>query len=168
MKHLVVYDTSFGNTAKVAAAISAGLGAGAEAREIETLGPGDLSDVDLLVVGSPTQAGRPTQSMEDWLRKLPSEPVRNIALFDTRIGSPSVGLGLRLLVEVIGYAAPRMAKALKAKGYLLVGAPEGFLVTGKEGPLADGEIERARAWGEELSRALARVPAPAARAEATA
>ena len=31
--------------------------------------------------------------------------------------------------------------------------PGKFLVTGKYGPLKDGEIERARAWGAELAKA---------------
>jgi flavodoxin len=157
MKYMVVYDTSYGNTTRVAEAIRAGLGADAEAHEIETLHPGDLSKLDLLVVGSPTQAGRPTQSMEEWLRTLPPAPEGGqVAVFDTRIGSHDVAAPVRLLVNVIGYAAPRIAKVLAAKGYTLVGEPHGFFVTGKEGPLADGEIEHARAWGEDLARQYAK------------
>ena len=32
-------------------------------------------------------------------------------------------------------------------------SPVRFVVRGKYGPLRDGELERARAWGEELGRA---------------
>jgi flavodoxin I len=158
MKYLVVYDTSYGNTAKIAGAIKASLGADAEAREIETLQPGDLANVDLLVVGSPTQGGRPTQSMDAWLRKLPTARKGSpVAIFDTRLSAGDVAVGLRLLMNVIGYAAPRITKALVAKGYTPVGEPQGFIVTGKEGPLAGGEIDRARAWGEKLARQFAKV-----------
>jgi flavodoxin len=153
MRYLVVYDTSYGNTAKVAEAIRTGLGAGAQANEVETLHPEDLSGLDLLVVGSPTQGGRPTQSMADWLGRLPSAPQgASVTVFDTRLASEDVGLGLRLLMNVIGYAASRIAKALVAKGYILVGDPKGFIVTGKEGPLAAGELDRARNWGADLAR----------------
>ena len=71
MKYLVVYDTAYGNTAAVAAAIREGLGADASAREVETLKPEDMKGVDLLVVGSPTQGGRPTGSTMDWVQSLP-------------------------------------------------------------------------------------------------
>jgi flavodoxin I len=157
MKYLVVYDTSYGNTAKIGGAIKAGLGADAEAREVETLQPADLANVDLLVVGSPTQGGRPTQSMDAWLRELPAaRKGSRVVVFDTRLGADTVGMGLRVLMGVIGYAAPRMARALVAKGYTAADDPQGFIVTGKEGPLATGEIDRARAWGEKLAKQFAK------------
>jgi hypothetical protein len=81
-----------------------------------------------------------------------------MTVFDTRLGPEDVGLGLRLLMNVIGYAAPRIAKALVAKGYTLVGEPKGFIVTGKEGPLADGELDRARNWGADLARQFGDAP----------
>jgi hypothetical protein len=43
---------------------------------------------------------------------------------------------------------------LQAKGYQLVARPEGFIVTGKYGPLRKGELDRARQWGEQLLRSV--------------
>ena len=54
-----------------------------------------------------------------------------------------------------GSAAPAIAEALEKAGYTAVAKPAGFIVAGKFGPLRDGEIERARAWGAELAQALA-------------
>lgn len=43
---------------------------------------------------------------------------------------------------------------------------EGFIVTGSEGPLRDGELDRARNWGAALARQAA-APAGAERAHRT-
>ena len=53
-----------------------------------------------------------------------------------------------------GSAAPAIAEALEQAGYAWVAKPVGFVVTGRFGPLRDGEVERARAWGTELAAAL--------------
>jgi hypothetical protein len=98
-----------------------------------------------------------TQSMDAWLRELPAaRKGSRVVVFDTRLGADTVGMGLRVLMGVIGYAAPRMARALVAKGYTSADDPQGFIVTGKEGPLATGEIDRARAWGEKLAKQFAK------------
>ena len=57
MRALVVHDTSYGNTTKIAEAIRAGLGGDAKAREVETLDIESHARFDLYVVGSPTQEG---------------------------------------------------------------------------------------------------------------
>ena len=41
-------------------------------------------------------------------------------------------------------------KALEKKGGTLAGSPGGFYVTGGEGPLKEGEVERAAAWAKGL------------------
>ncbi|MEI6873930.1 MAG: flavodoxin, partial [Spirochaetota bacterium] len=50
-----------------------------------------------------------------------------------------------------GFAAVRMAEQLGEVGHRLVGEPMGFVVTGQKGPLAEGEVERAREWGRDLA-----------------
>jgi flavodoxin I len=150
MKYLVVYDTSYGNTAQVAAAIKEGLGTDAAALEVEKLGPDHLKGVELLVVGSPTQGGRPTQSMQDWLQTLPFVHESRAAVFDTRLGGQDTTWILKALMGTIGFAAPRIARRLVSKGYTMLGEPRGFIVTAKEGPLAGGELDQARAWGRQL------------------
>ena len=57
-----------------------------------------------------------------------------------------------------GGAARSVARQLHKHGYQLAAAPEGFIVTGAEGPLRDGEIERARHWGAALARPGRGVP----------
>jgi flavodoxin I len=46
------------------------------------------------------------------------------------------------------YAAGKIADSLKKKGATLMASPEGFFVKGKEGPLKEGELERAAGWAK--------------------
>jgi hypothetical protein len=59
-----------------------------------------------------------------------------------------------------GGAARSVARQLHKHGYQLAAKAEGFIVTGSEGPLRDGELDRARDWGAALAR-QAGVPARA-------
>lgn len=70
----------------------------------------------------------------------------DVAAFDTRFAAENHRIGLRILMYVIRYAAERIAKTLVNKGGKLVVKPKGFIVENKEGPLKQGERERAKAW----------------------
>jgi len=152
MSAIVVYDTSYGNTAVIAKAICAGLGGDAVAREVETLDASDLSKFDLLVIGSPTQSGRATPSVRTWISQIPDGIVRHVrfAAFDTRLPMDGV---LGVIMKVIGHAASRISHSLSSRGAIEVAPAEGFIVAGKAGPLAGSEEERALAWGRSLAGA---------------
>ena len=47
-----------------------------------------------------------------------------------------------------------MTAALTAAGASIVGGPMAFYVKGSEGPLLDGEKERAAAWAADLAASL--------------
>lgn len=147
MKSLVVYDSQFGNTEKIAQAITGGISSAISVR-VNKASLSDLKDVNLLIVGSPTQGGRATASMQQFLNQIPVGKLANIniATFDTRFSEKNVNFALKLLIKTIDYAAPKMAKLLTTKGGKLMVPPEGFIVVGKEGPLASGELERAARW----------------------
>ncbi len=153
MNALVIYDSKFGNTETVANAIGAALGA--NRRSVADATPADIAGIDLLVVGSPTQGGRPTTALQTYLRDLPRGALTGIdvAAFDTRIDSGSHGPFLRVLTSVIGYAAAKIGAGLKARGGKLIAEPEGFIVSGTEGPLKNGEEQRATAWATNLAAA---------------
>lgn len=85
--------------------------------------------------------------VREWLDGAPAaRPGSRAAAFDTRLPS-----------RLAGGAARPIARRLRHLGYQLAAEPEGFVVTGSEGPLREGELARARAWGA----ALAAQPAPA-------
>lgn len=152
MHALVVYDSVYGNTERIARAIAEGLGDGSQAIQVGAAGPDSLDGLDILVVGSPTQGGRPTPALKAWLDAMPSGRLTStaVAAFDTRFSSAGHGFGLRLVIKVMGAAAPRIMSLLRAKGGNVAAAPEGFIVQDKEGPLREGEVERARSWGRAL------------------
>ena len=155
MPALVVFESFFGNTEVVARSIAEALGAphAARARRVDELEPGDLADVDLLVVGSATRAFGPSPATQAWLKGLAPgrlEGVR-VAAFDTRVDVAQVGNPLlTFLARRLGYAAEKIAKALARAGGVPVGTPAGFVVEGKQGPLREGETDRARAWARAL------------------
>ena len=148
MKALVVYDSVYGNTEKIAKAIG-----GAIAGEVKVLRPGevnpsDLASLNLLIVGSPTQGGKATQAIKELLNRIPADALKNVnvATFDTRFSTR--------LVKLFGYADGRIADILKDKGGRLAAPPQGFIVKGKEGPLKEGELERAALWAKETVKSL--------------
>lgn len=156
MKAMVVYDSAYGNTEQIAQAIGEALGAQAE---VETLRVGDvrpqqLTAVDLLIVGSPTQKFRPTPATTNLLKAIPSNGLQGtkVAAFDTRFTEEAVDKVrvLAFFAKMFGYAAQPIADRLEKKGGELVVAPEGFYVGDTEGPLLDGELERAADWARQI------------------
>jgi len=155
MKALVIYDSVFGNTEKVARAIAEGLGSRAS---VELLRPDQvaaeqLAGIDLLVVGSPTRGFRPTEAITGLLNRTGSKTLTGVkvAAFDTRLKADELkSAGLRFIVKTGGYAAKRIANQLKKAGGHLIVPPEGFYVEDTEGPLKAGEIERASGWAASI------------------
>ena len=159
MKAMVVYDSMYGNTEKVAQAIGDALGS---PEEVKTLRVGDvkpeqLAGVTLLVVGSPTQRFSPTPATTAFLKGIPKDGLAGVkvAAFDTRITEAEIERIriLAFMVRLFGYAAEPMAKRLEQKGGAVAVPPEGFYVGGTEGPLLDGELERAVAWARQIAAA---------------
>lgn len=157
MKALVIYDSIFGNTEKIARAIGDALVEFGEVdvQKVNSVDAAQLRSVELVIVGSPTRGFRPTPEMAAFLKNLPADGMRGIrvAAFDTRVSVEDVhSTVLSTFVNVFGYAADPIAKQLKKKGGIPCGAPTGFFVKDREGPLADGELERAGEWARTLEK----------------
>lgn len=155
MKCLVIYDSMFGNTEKVAHAIGTALQPTNEVGVITVndYSPADIQGLDMLIVGSPTQSFRPTRQISALLKQFPNSGLNNIkvASFDTRIRIKDVNSAfLAFMVNIFGYAAQVIAHRLKSKGGDLIIPPEGFYVEDKEGPLFIGELDRAQSWAKQL------------------
>ena len=146
MKSLIVYDSTYGNTEKIARAIGAALTGDVKVQKAGEVNIAELASYDLLVIGSPTYGGRPMPTVADFLGKIPDDAVKgkNVAAFDTRIPTK--------FAKLFGYAADRIAKSLKDKGANLMVPAEGFFVNGKSGPLKDGEEARAATWAKDLGK----------------
>lgn len=164
---LVVFESMYGNTEAVARAIAEGLATGVpvDVLEVGAAPPVPAGDVDLVVVGGPThafgmsrpstrrdaaeKAGRETVStaggVREWLEGLPDRPGLRAAAFDTRVARP----------RVPGSAARAIGRRLRRHALATVDGPHSFFVQGSEGPLVDGELDRARTWGAALAAAIA-------------
>jgi flavodoxin I len=145
MKTLVVYDSVYGNTEKIARAIGEAIPGEVPVLRVGQVNLGDLETADLLILGSPTHGSMPTGTVQRLLERIgsPAREGAKVATFDTRL---TWGFLRRW-----GFAASKMADALKEKGWTLAGTPGGFFVRGlKKGPLKRGEAERAAAWAKEI------------------
>jgi hypothetical protein len=164
MRALIVVESWFGSTRAIARAVADGLGRFMTV-EVSEVGdaPSQLApDVDLVVVGGPThafgmsrpntrrdaarQAGVTTDTergIREWLASSPTG-IQRAAAFDTRTGKGWVPRS----------AVRGILLQLRRLGATLIAGPQSFSVTGTEGPLAPGELDRARRWGEQLGRAV--------------
>jgi hypothetical protein len=171
LRVLIVYESMFGNTEQIAEAIADGLRATADVTLARVdQAPATLpEDLDLLVVGGPTHAfsmSRPGTrdsasaqghvvmpvelGIREWLDRLQPGPQRApvVATFDTRAGK---------VRRLPGSAAKAADKVLRRHHFEHLGQPASFFVEDSAGPLTGGELERARAWGEDLAGRLAPV-----------
>lgn len=155
MKALVIYDSYFGNTEKIARAIARGLESkiDVEILRVSEVRLEQFTGLNLLIVGSPTRKFSPTPAITNLLNKIPRNGLAGLkaAAFDTRISVHDINSRfLNFMVRLFGYAAEPIAKRLEKKRAELIIQPEGFIVVDSEGPLKDGELERAEDWAKQI------------------
>ncbi len=143
MNTLIIYDSTFGNTAQVAQAMADKLGEHGTVRIAlaDEAGLSEMKEIDLLIVGGPTQRHGLSPAIQALLERLPRRTLHGAgaAAFDTRY---------HMAAWKSGSAAHRIASKLKRTGASLLVEPESFFVTEREGPLEEGELERAARWAE--------------------
>ena len=164
MKSVVVYESLWGNTAAIARAIAEGLGPEARVLTTSEASGAAIDDARLIVAGSPVLGFRlPTEKMRSSIAanpgKAPAPPDLSHPSLRSWLDALPAGAGSSASFETRiwwspGGATGAIDEALENKGYVPVAEGERFIVKGKYGPLRDGEIERARAWGAELASAL--------------
>ncbi len=145
MKAIVIYDSQYGNTEQIAKAIGSGFGEETRVVKVGEVKAEDIAPYHFVIIGSPTQGGRQTAAIKDFLDKLPAEALKEkrLAAFDTRLKN--------IFVKMFGYAAPRIEAAIKEKGGNATAQPQGFFVKSAKGPLLDGELERATTWAKSVA-----------------
>ena len=142
MKSLVVYFTKFGNTQRVAETIAAELEQKTSVRVLNSdkLTASELDGVDLVIMGTPTHNMNLPKSVRPVFERLPRRilPKTPVAAFDTSY-------------KLSGFlsrftAAKKLVQKLRKLGGKRIVAPETFHVIERDGPLYEGELERARQW----------------------
>lgn len=147
MKTLVLFHSLFGNTNTIAQAIAdeIAIKAAVEIMPLGKLKPKALEDVDLIIAGTPTHNADIPPEVRTILIHLPKKCLegKRVATFDT-------SLKFNWFVDLFNPAAPKLANELRKLGGEPVGVPQSFWVSDKEGPLSEGEIDRAKAWARSL------------------
>ncbi len=150
MESLVVYDSKFGNTKKLAEAIADGLRCVGSVRlmGLDKLSPNDLGTVDLLVVGGPTQVHGMSARIRQFVDLLKTRSATGMvaATFDTRFRMPAA---------LTGSAARLVARKLRQAGVRVFMRPQSFFVSRGVPELEQGEAERAAEWAKDLAVSLA-------------
>jgi flavodoxin len=155
MNALVVFFSKFGNTKVIAEAVASGLRSGTAVKlmALIQLTAADFEGIDLLVMGCPTHKMKLPQDVRPVLEGLPKKILRGIpvAAFDT-----SYRMSDRDSPEWLAKhtAARKLAKRLHKLGGKQIVAPESFHVKDREGPLYEGEEERAEAWAVSMLQHL--------------
>jgi hypothetical protein len=169
MRAVVVFESMFGNTRKIAEAIAEGLRDGYDVVEmpVSEFDSATLDRADLVVMGAPTHLhglSRPAsreaakEQASKSLGAMTFEPGADApgirerlahlrvlrckaAAFDTKLRGPGI---------LTGRASRKIARQLTRCGARLVLPPESYLVD-KHNVLKPGELDRARAWGARLA-----------------
>ena len=146
MNALVVYYSKFGNTKRVAEAIAETWQSAGSIRVMsaDQLTTSDINDVDLLVVGAPTHVASLPKELRPILEALPKRVLKGVlvAAFDT-------SYKMNWFVNLFTAAKPLNRKLRQLGGKQIV-TPKSFFVVEKQGPLYEGEIERAKTWAETI------------------
>jgi flavodoxin I len=145
MKKIVIYDSYFGNTQTIAEAIAKELEC--DSIKVQIFNEDVINNYDLVVLGSPTRKFGPTKEIKN-LAKLIEGHGTKVALFDTRIDvKDELPKILLRMIKKKGYSNDTLEKILRKKHVPIVIYSGEFLVGDKEGPLKEGELEKASEFG---------------------
>jgi len=146
---LVVYDSLYGNTEKIARALATGLKSGGvkvDVTRVDSVKFDELVGVDFLCVGSPVHAwnaSKPTKIFLEHLKNVEGLSGKKAFAFDTKVKS-----------RLAGSAGGKIERKLKGLGFIIVKPSESAFVKGKEGPLEESAEEKFKQIGLELARIL--------------
>ena len=144
-KAIVLFDTKFGNTEKIAQALALGMekqGVNVDCTNIENVKIDKLTEFDLIAVGGPTHGFGMSAPMKTFIKKLENSNLKNrrAFAFDTKTGS-----------RFWGSAAKGIEKRLERKGMVIVKSHTSAIVEGLKGPLQEGMEKKFEKIGAELA-----------------
>lgn len=180
MRVVVVYESVYGNTHRIAEAVAAGVAeadpdAAIEVLAVDDAGADALTGTDLLVVGGPTHmhglarsstkkmgakgeqdkvaAGKPAHDLDEAAY---GETLRHWFHHLDRSTGAAAAFDTRFdgAPSMTGRASRGIARRLRHHGWHGVVDPESFLVD-TDNTMVDGELDRAHAWGRQVAEAFA-------------
>jgi len=167
MKAIVVYESFWGNTASVARAVAEGLGPDVRALSTDEATAEALAGIDLIVAGSPIVAFRlPSEKTRADMASKPDKKapfpadLSHPPMRTWIVSLPQASGGVRVAAFETGFklspsnAAGTILKLFEGRGYPPIAKKQRFLIRASYGPMKDGELDRAKAWGAELAKAV--------------
>ena len=143
MKIALIYFSRGGNTRKIAEAMAEELGV--TAVDVKKEKP-DVSDVDLLVVGSGTYGGKPSKDMVEYLENLKPVAGKNAACFAS-CASGNASKTLQAMKEILSQKGYSNVDCFSCLGQWLMGLS-------RRGHPSEEELAQARDFAKKLKSAM--------------
>ena len=143
-KAVVIYDSRFGNTERIANALAEGMkeqGVKVDCIKVDKVDVSKLSEYDLLAIGGPTHMRGVSEPMKAFLEKLRSVDMK---------GKKAFAFDTKVQAWWAGSAGKGIEKGLKRLRMSIVKPRSSAIVTGREGPLKEGMKELFKQVGVEI------------------
>jgi len=145
-KAIVIYYSKFGNTEKIANALSEGMkkeGLDVDCVKVDDVNLSKLGECEILAIGAPTHGFGIFKPMREFLKKLENLNLqgKRAFAFDTKLRS-----------GFAGSAAKGIEKQLKKLQMTIIRPYASAIVKGAEGPLEEGAEEKFTQIGSEIAK----------------
>jgi flavodoxin len=150
VKVIVVFESNYGNTKRVAETIVEGMKdvgeIEASVRELKEVDRNEILEYDAVLLGSPNHMGGPTRGIKGFIDKLGELRLEGkmFAVFDTYMGKD------------FGKAVKKMEKRINEKvpGLKQISAGLSVKVQGMKGPIVEGELPKCKEFGKNVAALL--------------
>ncbi len=149
-KILVVYESRYGNTKRVAETIIEGMqrveGTETALNEIKSVDPSTIPSYDAIVIGSPNHMGGPTRGIKKFIDKLSELPLegKQFAVFDT-YGGGDFEKATKKMEQRVHEKLPTMEMVTRGLS---------IKVEGMKGPIVEGELPKCEEFGAKVASEL--------------
>lgn len=153
MKVLIVYESKYGNTKKVAETIGEGIteeGNETDVLHVKAVERETVKDYDVILIGSPTYVGSHSRSIKKFIKSLKNLSLKgkSFAVFDTQMGGTEGGF-LRNTIKKMEDQIKKVIPSLKK-----ISSGLAIEVKGIKGPLGEGELPKCKKFGRDLMKKL--------------
>jgi flavodoxin len=149
-KVIVVYESKYGNTKRVAEAIIEGMKeigtVEVSLKELKEVNLNDVPNYDAILIGSPNHMGGPTRGIKGFIDKLGKLQLNGkmFAVFDTYLGK-DFQKAVKKMEKRINEKAPKMKQLTSGLS---------IKVQGIKGPIAEEEIPKCIEFGRKIATQL--------------
>ena len=146
MKVVLLYESKYGNTKRVASAIAEKMqrvgGMEVTLTALKVVDIEDIANCDVILLGGPTHFGGPTRGVRKFIDAVGKRNVngKSVAVFDTYMGE-DFEKGVRKMEEQIRAKAP---------GLKLLAPGLSIRVEGMKGPIVEGELVKCKDFVKQL------------------